>query len=95
MHNCLRVLFDVFYFLVFCYCCCFLGNASFLQTWPGIIAIFSAKVGVEKTSLHTLTIKKAAPREENSPHLKDGLASEVHIVVLRGLIVCLFSFKLF
>lgn len=34
-------------------------------------------------------------REENGPHLKDGLASEIYIVVLQGLIVCLFLLNYF
>ena len=73
----------------------FLGNASFLQTWPRFRAIFATKVGVEKTSLHTLTIKQAVSREKNSSRLEDGLASEIHIVVIQGLIVCLFLLNYF
>lgn len=34
-------------------------------------------------------------REENGPHLKDGVASEIYIVVLQGLIVCLFLLNYF
>ena len=73
----------------------FLGNASFLQTWPRFRAIFATKVGVEKTSLHTLTIKQAVSREKNNSCLEDGLASEIHIVVIQGLIVCLFLLNYF
>ena len=73
----------------------FLGNASFLQTWPRFREIFATKVGVEKTSLHTLTIKQAVSREKNSSRLEDGLASEIHLVVIQGLIVCLFLLNYF
>lgn len=34
-------------------------------------------------------------REENGPHLKDGLASEIYIVILPGLIVCFFLLNYF
>lgn len=34
-------------------------------------------------------------KEENSPCLKDGLASEIHIMVIQGLIVCLFLLNYF
>lgn len=81
--------------MFYCRSCCFPGNASILQQWPGIIAIISTKVGVEKTSLHALTVKKAVSREENGPHLKDGLASEILIVAIQGLIVCLFLLNYF
>lgn len=49
----------------------------------------------KKTSLYTLTIKKVVSREENGPHLKDGLASEIDTVVIQGLIVCLFLLNYF
>lgn len=48
-----------------------------------------------KTSLHTLTIKKAASREENGPRLKDGLAREICTMVIQDLIVCLFLLNYF
>lgn len=66
-----------------------------MQTWPGFKAIFSTKVGMEKSFLPTLPVKKAVSEEENSPHLEDGLASEIYIVVIQGLMVCLFLLNYF
>lgn len=51
---------------------------------------------MEKPSLHILAGKKTTvSREDSSPHLKDGSASEIYIVVLQGLIVCLFLLNYF
>lgn len=50
---------------------------------------------MEKSFLPTLPVKKAVSEEENSPHLEDGLASEIYIVVIQGLMVCLFLLNYF
>ena len=62
--------------------------------WPRFMVIFLIKVGVEK-DFPSHSHYKVLSREENNLRLKDGLASEIHIVVIQALIVCLFLLNYF